>query len=69
MILFKEFGVNVKMSEETLRQIIDIQDSLIELLQDQVCQHFDYREQDDIKFEKSLWTQLSELKDKMNKNE
>ena len=57
------------MSEETLRQIIELQESLIELLQDQVCQHFDYRKQDDVEFEKSLWTQLSELKDKMNKND
>ena len=32
MILFYEFGVNgKKMSEETLRQIIELQDRLIEL--------------------------------------
>ena len=57
------------MSEETLKQIIELQDMLIELLGDQVCPHFDYREEDDVEFEKSLWTQLSELKDKMNKND
>ena len=57
------------MSEDTLKQIIQLQDRLIELLVDQVCPHYDYRKQDKIQFEESLWERLSELKDKMNKND
>ena len=69
IIKFCEFGVNIKMSEENLRQIIDLQDRLIELLGDQVCPHYESGEQYEIQFENSLWEQLSELKNKMNKNE
>lgn len=53
------------MSEETLRQIIDLQDRLIVLLGYYLCGHYESPSQEEI----HLRTQLSELKDNMNKND